>query len=149
MNNKEFLEFAEKEFSLLLETLRQKNSDYTADSPDAFANFKVTQALGLSSAETGILIRTVDKIQRVKSFLAKGSLEVPNESAQDAVRDIIGYSVILLGMLQERAGNKHTGDFSVFDKYYKPREAPGPETSGIQYTVTQPFMTGKKTSGAV
>lgn len=102
MNTKEYLDLVEKEMKDLLEVLRAKNSDYTGGSQDPFSNFRVTEKLGLSSAETGILIRMVDKIQRVKSFLAKGKLEVKNEAVEDALRDIIGYSFIMLGMLSER-----------------------------------------------
>ena len=102
MNHAKYLELAEKEMKDLLETLRRKNSDYTAGEDDAFANFKVSEKLGLADAEVGLLIRMVDKIQRVRSFLSKGKLEVQTESVQDAIRDIMGYSLLLLGMLEER-----------------------------------------------
>jgi hypothetical protein len=42
----------------------------------------------------------VDKIQRIKSFIKKGKLEVKNEGVEDAVMDVIGYSLILIGMLE-------------------------------------------------
>jgi hypothetical protein len=106
MNSKEYIQFVEAELNKLIDILRAKNSDYTGGSEDAFANFKVTEKLGLSDAETGLLIRMVDKIQRVRSFLIKGKLEVSNESVEDAVKDIIGYSLLLLGLLRERDANK-------------------------------------------
>ena len=102
MNHAKYLELAEKEMKDLLDTLRRKNSDYCAGEDDAFANFKVSEKLGLADAEIGLLIRMVDKIQRVRSFLSKGKLEVQTESVQDAIRDIMGYSLLLLGMLEER-----------------------------------------------
>lgn len=110
MNSEQYLEFAEKEMKDLLDVLRRKNSDYCAGSNDAFSNFKVTEKLGLADAEIGLLIRMVDKIQRVKSFLTKGKLEVQNEGVQDAARDIIGYSLLLLGMLSEREGKNESKD---------------------------------------
>jgi hypothetical protein len=106
MNSKEYIQFVETELAKLVEVLRAKNSDYTGGSEDAFANFKVTEKLGLSDAETGLLIRMVDKIQRVRSFLVKGKLQVTNESVEDAVKDIIGYALLLLGMLREREAIK-------------------------------------------
>lgn len=95
------MELVEKELESIKTIIQAKNADYTGGSDDAFANFKVTEHLGLSDARTGVLIRMVDKIQRVKSFIVKGELKVKDESATDAVRDIIGYSLILLGMLKE------------------------------------------------
>jgi hypothetical protein len=81
-------------------TIRAKNADYT-NGEGAFANFEVTERLGLSSAEIGLLIRMVDKIQRLKSFLSKGELQVKGESAQDAAKDIMGYALILSAMLSK------------------------------------------------
>lgn len=99
MKKADYFELVDRELSLIKDTIQRKNNDYTGASDDAFANFKVTEALGLSDARTGLLIRMVDKIQRLKTFIAKGELQVKGESAQDAARDCIGYSLILLGML--------------------------------------------------
>jgi hypothetical protein len=43
-----------------------------------------------------------DKFQRAKAFCATGSLEVNTEGdkAKDIFRDLIGYSLIALGMLE-------------------------------------------------
>lgn len=108
MNSKEYLTFAKKELNDLLVLIEKKNSDYTGGSQDALANFKLCEEIGLGKAEHGVLIRMMDKVQRIKSFLAKGSLEVANESAQDAARDIIGYSLALLAMLEDKANQKRT-----------------------------------------
>lgn len=106
MNSKEYLTFAKKELNDLLALIEKKNADYTGGSQDALANFKLCEEIGLGKAEHGVLIRMMDKVQRIKSFLAKGSLEVANESAQDAARDIIGYSLALLAMLEDKANAK-------------------------------------------
>lgn len=106
MNKKDYFELVDRELAAIKDTIHRKNNDYTGDADDAFANFKVTEALGLSDARTGLLIRMVDKIQRLKTFIAKGELKVKGESAQDAARDCIGYSLILLGMLEEGNSNK-------------------------------------------
>lgn len=103
MNNKEFLDFAENEAQAIVNIMRKKNADYTGgETKDPFANFRMTELMGFGTAEQGLMIRMMDKVQRIKSFLSKGKLEVQNESAQDAVRDIIGYSLILLGMMEEK-----------------------------------------------
>ena len=106
MNKVEYLELVRKELKDLADLIERKNSDYTGGSDDPFANFKVTEQLGLSDARMGVLIRMVDKIQRLRSFIEKGELKVKDESAQDAARDICGYSLILIGMLQSYKSNR-------------------------------------------
>lgn len=102
MTKEEYLKLVERELDAIKDVIQRKNHDYTGGDADPFANFKVTQHLGLSDARTGVLIRMVDKIQRLKTFIAKGELQVKGEGAQDAARDIIGYSLILLGLLEDR-----------------------------------------------
>jgi len=102
MTKKEFLELVDEEISIVRETLRKKNSDYTSDSDDPFANFKLAEHIGVGTAEQGLLIRVMDKIQRLKSFTSKGSLQVNTESYQDSLRDIMGYCLLLSGMLKEK-----------------------------------------------
>ena len=113
MTQDEYVRFANKELSRLQEIIKQKSADYSGGSDDALANFRLSEQLGLADAEIGLLIRLVDKIQRIKSFLAKGSLEVPNESAQDAARDIIGYSVALLALLEDKKPKSVSGVITV------------------------------------
>lgn len=102
MTKQQYMALVTTELGNLVKLIEAKNNDYTAGSEDPFANFKITEVLELGSAETGLLIRMVDKIQRVKSFIKKGELKVQNESAADAARDIIGYSLILIGLMKDR-----------------------------------------------
>jgi len=113
VNQKEYLALAESELLGVLEILRKKNADYSGGSEDALANFKLCQTAGLAEAETGILIRMMDKIQRVKSFVSKGSLQVEDETAKDAARDLIGYSICLLALLEDRQTEKHSAIITV------------------------------------
>lgn len=144
MTNDEFLSLAKQETNKVLEILKNKNSDYTGGSFDPFANFRVTEALGLSNAETGILIRMVDKVQRIKSFVAKGSLQVSNESVQDSLRDIIGYSLILLGMLDSKKlrpaplGKEELEELAEMDRKLSMAEVEREPYKEL--TVTQPFI---------
>lgn len=95
------MKLARAECEAILSIVQKKNSDYSGGSDDPFDNFKVSERIGLAKAEIGLLIRMMDKVQRVRSFLSKGELQVKNESAQDAVRDIIGYSLVLLGIMED------------------------------------------------
>lgn len=81
------------------EIMRAKNADYTGGG-DIYANFKATEILGIP-AELGILIRMMDKIQRIRSFVVNGELKVKDESVTDAVCDIINYAILCLGVIKD------------------------------------------------
>lgn len=101
MTKDKYFQLAESELNGILELIKRKGNDYSGGSEDVLENFKLAEKLGLAKAEVGLLLRMMDKVQRVRSFLSKGTLDVQNESAQDAVRDIIGYSLALLGLMEE------------------------------------------------
>lgn len=82
------------------EIMRMKNSDYTAGSNDPFANFRACEFLGVPGV-VGILMRITDKMQRVKTFVQNGTLMVKAESVDDALVDMINYSILALGMITE------------------------------------------------
>jgi len=83
------------------EIMEAKNHDYTCGSADPFANFRLTEAMGISPVK-GVLIRLMDKIQRIRSFDELGKLAVDGEGVDDACLDILNYVVIIQGMLNER-----------------------------------------------
>jgi len=81
-----------------LDVLRRKNNDYTVGKgeADVFANFKHSEILGIS-AGTGIMVRMIDKHQRIRTFVTKGTLQVLNESVRDAIMDLHNYTALLHG----------------------------------------------------
>ena len=79
--------------------MRAKNTDYTAGG-GVFANFDLSEQLGIPR-ELGLLLRVQDKLQRLRSFIDSGTLAVKDESATDAVLDIINYMILLAGMIKE------------------------------------------------
>ena len=101
-------DFRRKEVDSILEMTAHKNNDYTGgvtnDNP--FANFDGSTEFGVHPL-TGICIRMQDKFQRAKAFCADGSLNVTTngDQSKDIFRDLIGYSLIAIGML-EREENK-------------------------------------------
>ncbi len=80
--------------------MQKKNHDYTDGSVDPFANFRASTTLDVRP-EIGILMRMQDKMQRIKTFINKGTLQVNGESAEDALRDLINYTVLLAGLIEE------------------------------------------------
>ena len=95
--------FRQEEIDSILEMTANKNSDYTGgetcDNP--FANFDASTEFGVHPL-TGICIRMQDKFQRAKAFCSDGSLKVTTKGDQskDIFRDLIGYSLIAIGMLE-------------------------------------------------
>ena len=83
-----------------------KNTDY-ANSNDAFANFRICEEDGVDIIQ-GLKIRMDDKRQRLSSWLQRGELMVANEGIEDVFKDLIGYSTIALGILEERKKNEET-----------------------------------------
>jgi hypothetical protein len=103
MTIEEVIKMLEETTDGLKTTLRQKSSDYTGGetSQDPFANFKATEVLGVDSV-IGVMIRLMDKIQRVRSFANDGELKVKDESVDDAFNDIIGYTILAKAMTREK-----------------------------------------------
>lgn len=48
-----------------------------------------------------ILIRMMDKMQRVRSFVELGELKVQAETVDDAFLDIVNYAILAQGMLKD------------------------------------------------
>lgn len=85
-----------------------KNNDYTGgkEADDVFANFRCSTILDVHPV-TGILMRVLDKIQRIKTFTNDGQLSVSGETVDDACEDIINYAILAKAMLkQEREAKK-------------------------------------------
>lgn len=101
MNQKEYLDFAQKTCAEMLQLIEKKNADYTNGSDSAFANFDVASDFGVDPL-LGLCLRVSDKFQRIKSFAKKGELQVKGEPVEDAWRDLIGYSLVALAMLSEK-----------------------------------------------
>jgi hypothetical protein len=80
--------------------IEAKNADY-ADDGDPYSNFRSAEIFGVHPA-TGILLRVMDKIQRIKTFIKKNELAVKEESFEDACDDIINYMVLIKGLLKEQ-----------------------------------------------
>ena len=95
--------FRQEEIDSILEMTANKNTDYTGGKTchNPFANFDSSTEFGVHPL-TGICIRMQDKFQRAKAFCSDGSLEVntKGDQSKDIFRDLIGYSLIAIGMLE-------------------------------------------------
>jgi len=82
------------------EIMMKKNHDYRGGSGDPYANFRGSTNLGIDPI-LGILLRVQDKIQRIRTFAAKGVLKVEGESVKDALIDTQNYMDLIWGLIKE------------------------------------------------
>lgn len=101
MTREEYFQFVEKEFNSILELIKKKNKDYTSGSNDPFKNFRMVENFGICSTEVGIATRLSDKFSRASTLIHKPPA-VENEGLEDSLKDIIGYSILLLGYLKSK-----------------------------------------------
>ena len=102
MNTKELLKLHDDTCNACKAIMKQKNSDYTGGkgATDVFANFNASKMLGIHPVQ-GLLLRVIDKIQRIRSFTNDKELSVPNETVEDACDDIVNYAILAKAMLME------------------------------------------------
>lgn len=81
----------------VMELHARKSKDY-GSGDDPYANVRASEEFGVPAWQGG-LIRSNDKITRLKSFAQKGSLA--NESAEDSLLDLCVYFPIVLMLYRE------------------------------------------------
>jgi hypothetical protein len=96
-------EYRELVVKRLLDVTAKKNNDYTTgeSATNPFANFDRSTDFGVHPL-TGLCIRMQDKFQRAMTFAKDGKLEVSegNDQVEDIFLDLMGYSLLALGMLE-------------------------------------------------
>jgi hypothetical protein len=102
MNTEQLLNLHDETCGKCKEIMKQKNSDYTGgkNATDVFANFNSSIILDIHPVQ-GLLLRLIDKIQRIRSFTNDKQLQVSNESVEDACEDIVNYAILAKAMLIE------------------------------------------------
>lgn len=106
MNRTELLGFHRELSARALELMTRKNHDYSGTSgDDPFANFRRCEGMGVCSTEQGFLVRLVDKISRLSTFIETRTLLVNEEGVTDTCLDIINYAILFAGWVeQEKTG---------------------------------------------
>ena len=103
VNREELLKHHDTICSAAKQLMKKKNHDYAGkDGHQPFANFERTEAMGVCSTEQGFLVRVIDKVSRLSTFVSAGELKVDNESYEDAIVDIINYMILLSGFLKDK-----------------------------------------------
>lgn len=105
MNKQEYLEFHKNFCNQMIEITAKKNSDYCGNSNSPFSNFEKAELLGICSNEAGFLVRMMDKVSRIVSFIQQGNLQVKEESVIDSLQDLANYCILLAGYIQSKSNN--------------------------------------------
>ena len=108
MTLKQLLDLHQETTDRCRSIIEHKNNDYTGgkEADDVFANFRCSTILDVHPV-VGIMMRVMDKIQRIKTFTNDGKLSVSGETVDDACEDIINYAILAKAMLhQERQQQK-------------------------------------------
>ena len=105
MTKDQYMKVVERTLDSMKEIIRKKNHDYTGGADDPFTNFRVAEMEGVTPVQ-GILIRLQDKLQRIRTYNSRGELLVADEGFTDACDDVIGYALLIKGMLLEKAARE-------------------------------------------
>lgn len=80
-----------------------KNAGYAGlDQPDAWANFRMSEAFGVSPFD-GVLVRMSDKYIRTVNLRRDPANEQVGESLMDTLFDLAAYALIAICLLEESA----------------------------------------------
>ena len=99
MTRKELMEMHIELCDVAFRLMSKKNADY-ANGDNPFLNFRASQNYNVHPAK-GILIRMSDKMSRINSYIERGDFKVEEEGLRDTAIDIINYTVLLVGLLEE------------------------------------------------
>ena len=107
MDRNELLKFHTSVCEDAKNLMNLKNRDYAGNGgTEPFANFTRCEAMGVCQTEAGILVRVIDKISRMSSFLESGKMHVEDESFYDAMIDVVNYMVLLGAYVQDKDGSE-------------------------------------------
>lgn len=79
----------------------KKNAGYTGGSSDRWANFRLSEMLGISDY-LGVLIRMSDKWIRVCNLVQSPDFDMVGESMRDTLMDLAAYALITICLLDEK-----------------------------------------------
>ena len=78
----------------------RKNAGYAGHNPDAWANFRMAEAFGVTALD-GCLVRMSDKYIRVANLMKDSALDQVGENVKDTLMDLAAYALIAICLLEE------------------------------------------------
>src|SRR5690606_34392355 len=102
MTREELIQFHEDFCKEMVETIKQKNNDYSSAMDNAFGNLSAVERLGIATTEKGILVRMTDKISRINTFIQGHRYQVKDESVMDTLKDLANYTILLAAVIKDK-----------------------------------------------
>lgn len=116
MRSEELFKIHEQICNEALELMKKKNHDYAGKSGnDPFANFTRAEAMGITTTEKGMLVRMLDKMSRLSSFMDAKEFKVQDEKLEDTIKDMINYSILLYAYMQDKNETASYADIDYID----------------------------------
>ncbi len=84
--------------------MQRKSHDYSGDD-DCNRNIKACEVMGICTAETGLIVRMLDKLQRLAT-LSKSKAKVKDESKEDTLGDLRNYAAIYIHIMRDANGKR-------------------------------------------
>lgn len=130
MTSEELFEMHKNLCEAALNLMQKKNHDYAGNKgTEPFANFTRVEALGITTTEKAMLVRMLDKMSRLASFMEAGKFKVEDEKLKDTILDMINYSILLYAYIDE----KNSIPYTMLAAKTEPRKAQ------LQYPDTDPY----------
>jgi hypothetical protein len=98
MNIQEYLELKQKLFKKSDEISLIKSKSYSNIADDPFKNVKMATLIHVKPAK-GILIRLLDKISRIDTYVDGNGVDLVDEKLEDCVIDAINYLTMIYALI--------------------------------------------------
>lgn len=103
MNRDELIGYHERICEEARELMRVKNHDYAGKNTSSpWMNFERSEIMGLCKTEQAFMVRILDKVSRLITFIDAGELAVKGEGVHDSIVDIINYMVLFSAFCKEK-----------------------------------------------
>jgi len=103
MNRDELIEYHDRICLEARDLMRAKNHDYAGEnSSSPWMNFERSELMGLCKTEQAFMVRILDKVSRLITFIDAGHLKVKGEGVHDSIVDIINYMVLFSAFCKEK-----------------------------------------------
>lgn len=105
MDRDELIRYHDKICGEARELMRAKNHDYAGENASSpWMNFERSELMGLCKTEQAFMVRILDKISRLITFIDAGQLAVKGEGVHDSIVDIVNYMVLFSAFCKEKEG---------------------------------------------
>lgn len=103
MNRHELIEYHAEITAEARKLMKRKNHDYAGDdAKNPWMNFERSEIMGVCKTEQAFMVRILDKVSRLITFIDAGELQVKEEGVQDSIIDIINYMVLFGAFIEDQ-----------------------------------------------